>query len=443
LKTGIQSRLLLTTTLVLSSFLFLAGFVLDRSFQESIRESARDQLELVIYSLMGAALEFDDRLRFGNEDDLKDTRLNQPESGWYAMVERHGKEDRWRSQSARTTGVEFLDYQGSLNPGQFDFRETSGPTSRFFLTYAVIWEDEEETLLTFQVAADQEPFVNTIRGFRRNLFLGLGAVTVFFVLAQYLAVRWGLRPLRVMAGEVRELEDGKRERLSESYPVELTGLAQNLDRFIAHEQRSRSRYRKAMEDLAHSLKTPLAVIRNTLHDGKYDESNLLSEQLDRMESTVTYQLSRAAVAGPVTVGKRVDIGSVIDRLVRALQTAYIDRNIEVEQQLEAGLTVRGDERDLMEMLGNLLENAFKYTNSKILIRADSSTSISIYLEDDGPGIAPEFREEVLNRGTRADQVQQGQGIGLAVVAELVELYHGSLSISESRWGGAEIRLDLP
>lgn len=443
MKTGIQSRLLLTTTLVLSSFLFLAGFVLDRSFQESIRESARDQLELVIYSLMGAALEFDDRLRFGNEDDLKDTRLNQPESGWYAMVERHGKEDRWRSQSARTTGVEFLDYQGSLNPGQFDFRETSGTTSRFFLTYAVIWEDEEETLLTFQVAADQEPFVKTIRGFRRNLYLGLGAVTVFFVLAQYLAVRWGLRPLRVMAGEVRELEDGKRERLSESYPVELTGLAQNLDRFIAHEQRSRSRYRKAMEDLAHSLKTPLAVIRNTLHDGKYDESNLLSEQLDRMESTVTYQLSRAAVAGPVTVGKRVDIGSVIDRLVRALQTAYIDRNIEVEQQLEAGLTVRGDERDLMEMLGNLLENAFKYTDSKILIRADSSTSISIYLEDDGPGIPPEFREEVLNRGTRADQVQQGQGIGLAVVAELVELYHGSLSISESRWGGAEIRLDLP
>ena len=443
MKTGIQSRLLLTTTLVLSSFLFLAGFVLDRSFQESIRESARDQLELVIYSLMGAALEFDDRLRFGNEDDLKDTRLNQPESGWYAMVERHGKEDRWRSQSARTTGVEFLDYQGSLNPGQFDFRETSGTTSRFFLTYAVIWEDEEETLLTFQVAADQEPFVKTIRGFRRNLYLGLGAVTVFFVLAQYLAVRWGLRPLRVMAGEVRELEDGKRERLSESYPVELTGLAQNLDRFIAHEQRSRSRYRKAMEDLAHSLKTPLAVIRNTLHDGKYDESNLLSEQLDRMESTVTYQLSRAAVAGPVTVGKRVDIGSVIDRLVRALQTAYIDRNIEVEQQLEAGLTVRGDERDLMEMLGNLLENAFKYTDSKILIRADSSTSISIYLEDDGPGIPPEFREEVLNRGTRADQAQQGQGIGLAVVAELVELYHGSLSISESRWGGAEIRLDLP
>lgn len=443
MKTGIQSRLLLTTTLVLSSFLFLAGFVLDRSFQESIRESARDQLELVIYSLMGAALEFDDRLRFGNEDDLKDTRLNQPESGWYAMVERHGKEDRWRSQSARTTGVEFLDYQGSLNPGQFDFRETSGTTSRFFLTYAVIWEDEEETLLTFQVAADQEPFVKTIRGFRRNLYLGLGAVTVFFVLAQYLAVRWGLRPLRVMAGEVRELEDGKRERLSESYPVELTGLAQNLDRFIAHEQRSRSRYRKAMEDLAHSLKTPLAVIRNTLHDGKYDESNLLSEQLDRMESTVTYQLSRAAVAGPVTVGKRVDIGSVIDRLVRALQTAYIDRNIEVEQQLEAGLTVRGDERDLMEMLGNLLENAFKYTDSKILIRADSSTSISIYLEDDGPGIPPEFREEVLNRGTRADQVQQGQGIGLAVVAELVELYHGSLSISESRWGGTEIRLDLP
>jgi len=95
------------------------------------------------------------------------------------------------------------------------------------------------------------------------------------------------------------------------------------------------------------------------------------------------------------------------------------------------------------MLGNLLENAFKYTRTRILIRSASSASTSIYLEDDGPGIDPELREEVLNRGTRADEVQQGQGIGLAVVAELVELYHGQLTISESRWGGAEIRLDLP
>ena len=442
MKTGIQSRLLLTTTLVLSSFLFLAGFVLDRSFQESIRESARDQLELVIYSLLGAALEFDEQLGFST--DLADNRLYQPESGWYAMVERHGKEDRWRSLSARTTGVEFLDYQGILNPGQFDFHEENeGSVDRFFLTYVVIWEDPDETLLTFQVAADQEPFVRTIRGFRRNLYIGLGAVTVFFVMAQYVAVRWGLRPLRAMAEEVRELEDGKRERLSESYPIELDGLAQNLDRFIAHEQRSRSRYRKAMEDLAHSLKTPLAVIRNALHDDKRDEGNLLAEQLDRMENTVTRQLTRASAVGPVIVGRRVDIGNVIDRLVRALQTTYSDRNIEVEQQLEPGVTVRGDERDLMEMLGNLLENAFKYTSSRILIRSDSSASTSIYLEDDGPGIDPELREEVLNRGTRADEIQQGQGIGLAVVAELVELYHGELTISESRWGGAEIRLDLP
>lgn len=442
MKTGIQSRLLLTTTLVLSSFLFLAGFVLDRSFQESITDSARDQLELVIYSLMGAALELDDQLGFSNE--LGDSRLYLPESGWYAMVERSGNTDRWYSDSARTTGVEFLDYQGSLQPGQFDFHEQNiGAVPRFFLTYVVIWEDEEETPLTFQVAADQEPFVNTIRGFRRYLYIGLGAVTVFFVLAQYLAVRWGLRPLRVMALEVRELEDGKRDNLSESYPVELDGLAQNLDRFIAHEQRSRSRYRKAMEDLAHSLKTPLAVIRNALHEEKHAENKLLSEQLDRMESTVTRQLTRAAVAGPVIVGKRVDVGLVVDRLIRALQTAYVDRNITVTQELEPGLTVRGDERDLMEMLGNLLENAFKYTKSRILVRGDGSASTSIYLEDDGPGIAPALRDEVLNRGTRADEVQQGQGIGLAVVAELVELYRGKLTIGESRWGGAEIRLDLP
>ncbi|MDH3640972.1 MAG: ATP-binding protein [Gammaproteobacteria bacterium] len=442
MKAGIQTRLLITTTLVLGTSLSLAGVVLDRSFQASIVAGAEEQLRLVIYSLMGSVDEYGDEMRFNL--DFPEPRLNQPESGLYAVVDSADGDQRWRSPSMITTGVEFPADGVALGAGEFRFESAQqGLVERFFLSYAVIWEDTEEALLTFRVGTDQAPFTSAIQGFRRNLYIGLGAVTALFVLAQYLAVRWGLIPLRTMAGEVREMEEGHREQLSDRYPSELHGLAQNLDRFVAHEQRSRARYRKAMEDLAHSLKTPLAVIRNALGEKAPAEPSLLADQLDRMESSVTYQLSRASATGPVVVGRIVNAATMVERLVRALQTAYSERAIDVVQDIPADLNVRGDERDLMEMLGNLLENAFKYTSSQVRIHGEHEEAVAIIIEDDGPGIEPELREQVLNRGTRADQVQSGQGIGLSVVAELVALYRGRLDIGASAMGGARIRLELP
>ena len=437
MKAGIQTRLLVTTILVLGTSLSLAGVVLDRSFQASVIAGAQEQLRLIIYSLMGALDDAGDDVRFSPE--LPEPRLNQPESGLYAVVDT-GYGQRWRSPSVVTTGVEFPLGDVPLSAGEFRFeRVQQGSIDRFFLSYAVIWEDVDEVLVTFRVGTDQAPFRSAIDGFRRNLYVGLGAVTVLFVVAQFLAVRWGLYPLRTMAEEVREMEEGQREQLSSRYPAELQGLAENLDRFVAHEQRSRSRYRKAMEDLAHSLKTPLAVIRNALSS----DSGLLREQLDRMESSVTYQLSRAAVTGPVVVGRSVNLTELVSRLVRALQTAYAERSITVSQELPAELLARGDERDFMEILGNLLENAFKYTESRIRISTLDGPGVGLQIDDDGPGIEPELRSQVTRRGARADEVQAGQGIGLSVVAELVTLYHGELLISDSDLGGARIRVVLP
>jgi two-component system sensor histidine kinase PhoQ len=446
LKAGIQTRLLILTTVVLGTFLSLAGLVLDRSFQASVLTNAEEQLRIVIYSLMGAVEDDGTRLFF--DGPLPEPRLSQPESGLYAEVTaRHGLA-AWRSPSAQTSSVNLPETDVSLAAGEFVFFPDEGRISRFLLSYAVIWGDTEDAVLTFTVATDQQPFLAEIQGFRRNLYVGLGAVTIFFVLAQWLAVRVGLRPLRTMAAEVRALEDGERESLSEDYPKELEGLAENLDRFVAHEQRSRSRYRRAMEDLAHSLKTPLAVIRNELgeRDGGEREQvarrQLLQEQLDRMETTVTHQLSRAAVSGPVVVGKSVNVYDLVERLRRALETAYAERGVEFVNELPADLAVRADERDVLEMLGNLLENAFKYTGSRIEIRALPADGVCIEIADDGPGIKAELRSEVLNRGTRADQVQPGQGIGLAMVQDLLEAYSGHLEIADSPLGGASIRLVL-
>ena len=445
MRGGIQFRLATVTTLVLIGILTLAGWILDRSFRASTLAGVEERLQLVIYSLMGVA--HADALGI-RVDELSEPRLSQPESGLYAAIWEPATGREWRSPSALTTNVDQGRAPAAL--GEFRFSEINmGGVPRFLLSYLVIWDDADESQLIFQVAADQAPTLAVIGSFRRNLAWGLALVTVLVIGAQFLAIRWGLTPLRVMAEEVRALEEGRREGLSDNYPKELTGLRRNLSRFIAHEHRQRTRYRHALEDLAHSLKTPLAVIRNALvgsvpaNGEPQGERELIAEQLDRMEGVVTHQLSRATVAGPVVVGRPVDVSHLAERLIRALKTAYSDRGLAVEVRLPPTLSVRGDERDLMDIFGNLLENAFKYTRSKVRISGRSGAVAVLRIEDDGPGVDAAIRDDILNRGARGDQVQPGQGIGLSVVSELIQLYGGTFTIGSSTLGGASIEVKLP
>lgn len=432
-----QTRLVVVTTLVLAVFLTFTGLVLDRSFAASTLTGAEEQMRLVIYSLMGSAETDDGRIAFR---DLPEPRLLQPESGLYAAVSEVGGDYRWRSPSALTSAVSFPERQAPF--GDFLF-EGDNESKRFVLTTAVIWEDADESTLVFQVAADQGPYRAAIRSFRQSLYAGLALVTLLVIGVQIVAIRWGLRPLRIMAEEVRELEEGRREALTGPYPAELQGLADNLGRFVAHERRSRARYRNALDDLAHSLKTPLAVLRNAFGGAPQphgEDPTLMTEQLDRMEMAMNRQLSRATVTGPLVVARRVDLGKVLRRLGRALETAHMERAVSLNMDLPADLSVRGDERDFMDLFGNLLENAFKYTHRRVLVTASGGAHTIVRIEDDGPGIDPDVRERVIDRGIRADRAQPGQGIGLAVVAELTALYNGSLEIGSSPLGGASVEV---
>lgn len=419
-------------------FLTITGFVLDRSFQASVVAGAEEQLQLVVFSLLGSAQEQEGEFDF--DQGLPEPRLEQPESGLYAQISNDLGEVLWWSPSTLTTEVVFPVV--NTQPGVYVFTDLEQPVPRFVLSRTVIWEDVDNEQVVFSVATDQMPFLTSIAQFRRSLWFGLGAATTFFIITQLLALRWGLLPLRAMAQEVQELQDGERESLSEAYPQELTGLAANLDQFVEHEKRSRSRYRNAMEDLAHSLKTPLAVAKNALLEHQVPRM-LLDEQIERMETTVTHQLSRASLAGPVVMGKSVALDEVVQRLLRALQTAYTERGICVTTDLETGATAMGDERDFMEMLGNLLENAFKYTQSQVQVSVARGNSVLITIEDDGGGIPESLRAEVLSRGARLDEIVSGQGIGLAVVSDLVQLYKGNLAIDDSEMGGAKISVTIP
>ena len=433
---------MVTTAIVLGSFLGVTGWVLDRSFAASVLMSAEQQMRLVVYALLSTAEEHDDHLEFF---ELEDPRLLRPDSGLYAYIEAADGALAWRSPSMEVTAVAMPSTPRPV-PGSFGFLEVQDPTdasqNRFQLGYTVIWDDAEESEFTFWVLEDQLRFRAEIRGFRQNVTIGLVSATLLLLVVQLVALRWGLRPVRLMTDRIRALEVGDRHDIGRDYPRELSGLARTMNLFIEHEQASRERYRRAMGDLAHSLKTPLAVLKNATRGLGPSEAELFEEQLDRMETTVTHQLSRATAVRPVIPLDLVEVVPLLERLTRALDKAYAEKNVDVE--IEAGQTrVRADARDLLEMFGNLLENAYKYTRTKVRVATQDGDTVRVIVDDDGAGIPADVRQRVLERGERAETAQPGHGIGLAVVVELVAAYDGRLEITDSDFGGARVILEIP
>ena len=445
---SIQRRLISITSLILVIFLTSTGWVLDRTYSASIVQGAEEQLKLVIYALMGIAEEEGASLVFNQS--LADPRLAQAESGLYAIVTTDLKQTLWRSpslQSIDSAGFSDNLSFANLTPGVFSFSNIDDAQVKYQLSYAVIWDGIEPSQVVFTAIVDQAPYLAAIADFRQNLWLGLGGATLFFILAQLLALGWGLRPLLVMQREVRELEQGTRSELSNEYPVELSGLAENLQRFASHEAQQRVRYRQALDNLAHSLKTPLSVLRNALVEVAIDKG-LIKDQIDRMQDTVSRQLARVVVAAPVMLSAQIDVAQAARKLVRTLEVAF--PKVDLLLELHAQPKLRIDEGDLLEILGNIIENACKYGKYSVCISVDqvpatqaNEAGIVITIEDDGPGIPNAMREDVLSRGLRLDTQVAGQGIGLAVAKELVTLYDGRLSISDSELGGAMVALYFP
>ncbi len=436
-------RFLLTTTLVLGLSLAAVAAVLERAYSASLMASAEEQLQLLLFSLLGAADDSGAELRF--PDELPEPRLTQPESGLYALVLDEDGAVIWRSASHQLTA---LPAGLGLNappqrPGRFEFHERNG---HYEMSYGAIWaEEQHERTYVFRVLVDKTPYQARLSTFRRHMTLGALSVIALLALVQYLAMLWGMRPIHAMAGRVRALERGERARMGSDHPRELLGLARSIDRFLDHEQQTRERYRRAMGDLAHSLKTPLAVLTNELQQPARADQALIAAQLDRMQNAISYQLSRPLAAPRLLPGEAVPVAPLITRLSEALSKAWHDKDMVLTLDLDPSVVVRADERDLMEILGNLLDNAYKYGRAqvRVTLQPGNGQGMNLLIEDDGPGIPEAQRGLVLERGARADSAQVGQGIGLAVVVDLLSSYGGSLSIEAAELGGAGIRVDLP
>ncbi len=447
-RLSIHQRLLLAASLVLTAFLGLTGLALDKAFRSAAGEALQARLYSSVYALLAAAEE-------GEAGALKmppvltDPRFNRPDSGLYARVV--GQQTGYHWESASGVGRE-LGFVRRMAPGEAKIErvELPGNEAVMSLNFGVVWEDfnGRELGYTLMVAEDLAPQLEQVAAFRNTLMLWLGGAAVLLLLAQGLVLRWGLSPLRQVAEALTDIESGHSEQLEGSYPRELSPLTSNINSLIRHAQARQQRYRDSLGDLAHSLKTPLAILQGLADQAdpvQREQQRLLSEQVGRMNQIVGHQLQRAAASGRTSLTRHLPVGKVVGRLADTLSKVYADKNVVWQIQIPETLGFKGDEGDLMELLGNLMENACKYCRGRVRVSGDlDGGRLCLSVCDDGAGIPADEAEAVLQRGHRADQQQPGQGIGLAVVMDILKAYGGRLEIGRSEaLGGAAITLCLP
>ena len=443
---SLHSRLLLAASLVLAGFLGATGLTLDKAFRVSAEAAVQDRLQSHIYALLASADE-DENGRMLPPQELPEPRFSKPDSGLYAVIS-NDQQSLWRSSSL--TGRDFEATTQQL-PGERNFsRFALADKQLYALAFGVAWGDDTgtEMLYTFTVAEDTAVFQAEIDSFRSTLWRWLGGMAVVLLLAQGFILRWGLRPLRSVTADLQQVEKGHSERLDGHYPKELDGLTSSLNSLIEHSKVVQSRYRNSLDDLAHSLKTPLAILQSSCVDSKdaADASHaLVSEQVERMDEIINHQLQRAAVSGRSTLAKPVPVGKVMERLLRSLDKVYREKQVTVELALDTSATFTGDEADLTEILGNLLENAYKYCRHTVHVHVSTEQhagGVEISIEDDGPGIAADQVDAVLQRGARMDESIPGQGIGLSMANEIISVYGGQLTFAASPLGGTLLRINF-
>jgi len=442
---SIKSRLTLVSMVVLVVFMVLTAVALERAVVKRALQAEEDGLQLLIYSLLAAV----DRDAGGHSLKISKDRLFEPDlvtrnSGLYALLYDSGHREIWRSESIT---IEFPAIEGmALGEWRFDILEHQA-TPYFRLGFELQWPDRDNKLRQYQVVVwrNAVEYFEQLNRFRQTLWTWLIVTTVLLLLVMYLVTRWSLRPLQMIGLEVQAIEEHRQAGFEQDYPSEIAPLTENLNILLKRERYQRQRYRNAMDDLAHSLKTPLAVLTGIGDQARLDAGQLetLRDQTERMNQIVSYQLQKAGNLSDVSISKPVDLVAIIARLLSALEKVYREKAIRVEHSLPDSLPLRMDEGDCLEVVGNLLDNAFKYGRERILVTArsdEAQRTVELVIEDDGDGLEQRQIERILHRGTRLDEVTEGQGIGLAVVADIVEAYNIELNFSRGRTGGMKVSL---
>jgi two-component system, OmpR family, sensor histidine kinase PhoQ len=489
---SLKTRLIVSALLLILVLMPLIGFTLNDAFKQQVKSASKNELSAYVYSVL-AVTELDNGQLLMPEL-LLENQFNVIQSGLYALIvmdnntrdnnpadmELAKKSKDYLKEQVRPLleyalevpphlilgkrqepintenssivwySDSFLGFEAPTNlphpaAGKSEFSEVM-LEGKAYLIYSFTANLEQTPSqypsvqkplampITIHIIKDQADFQRQVKQFTKQLWSWLLILMALLVIVQMVWLLWTLKPLEKFTQELNDIEQGRTQQINETYPTELQAVARQLNALLNTEQSQRKRYRNALSDLAHSLKTPLAVIQS-----QKELSRSSIEQVSIINSIIGHQLKRAQTAAGSSWHLGIKVKSVSDKLIRTLHKIYREPQISISQQTDPQAIFKGDEADLTEILGNVLDNACKAAKSQVLLTVTSNeNSLIISIEDDGKGVSPEQHAQIFERGIRADSYQRGHGIGLAIVRDLIDSYNGQLSVSTSdTLGGAK------
>ncbi len=472
--TSINSRIILGAIAVVSGFMLLTGFTLSKTFYDSAYSALEDRLTGQVYLMMADREIIPSAQQISSDDvsgvsgfstlQLSGSSLYSQLSGYITHAD---GTILWQSGADIESMIPpMLPLSvGKKEHGKKIFQKYHVDNRPYIgLSIAIFWDLKNSKLpLIYHISDDLTHLNEKVSNYQYSLWTNLLLMSLILFITLFLILRWGLKPLREVEQEIKAVEQGKQEQLEKNYPDEITPLTHNINQLIQYERQQQLRYRNALADLAHSLKTPLAIIRGESFTSGLlpkgapkdapkkapDDSSeqaeayfkTINDAVERMNSIIEYQLQRAGSNSPSPHIQYLQISPVVQTLLSSMKKIYRDKSIDFELSMEQDIQFKIDEGDFMEILGNLLDNACKWCKKQINLTISLyETDLHILLSDDGPGIASEMISEITKRGVRADEFTPGHGVGLAIVQDIVSIYNGKINFTTAQTGGLTVNI---
>lgn len=451
-RPSLVRRLVLLASVWSLAALVVTGLVLTALFQQAALSRFDQGLNDVVQGLYsGSSVEADGRVA---APPITDVRSLRAYSGRYWQVAEPSSGGRLTAliRSRSLFDAELKVPEGFLarlqkSPGAVIYGDTRGPDGEALRIGGLLSRLPGRTVpVVFLAAEDRSPVDRDAQRFAVVTLLALLLLGIGLIAAVVLQVRIGLRPLFELRREIAEVRNGKADRLSKDYPTELSPVADELNGLLAHNQEVVERQRTHVGNLAHALKTPLSVIQAEAERFPGPLADLIQRQTDTMREQVEHHLRRArAAARSQGTGERTLVEPLVDELARTLERIHSRERVEIDWICPPELVFLGERQDLMEMIGNLLENACKWSRGyvQVVCRAQGSGRLTVTVEDNGVGLPVDRQNEMLKRGVRLDETSPGSGLGLSIVDDLARAYGGTMTLFSSDLNGLGVMLDLP
>ncbi len=448
-------RLFAAAVLWILVMLPIAGLIIYSANSRNVFEDFNNQL---ITHAEGIAAWNLDSAKPVRPKHLSEALFEVPISGYYwQMQPADGKDGRRLVSNSLATSELPSPYARKVRPDENGYRwlDVEGPDKQPLRVLELLHRFGNETdgrLYSITVAARVDWPGARVNEFAGSIAMALAIVAIGILIATYIQIRFIMAPMRTIEQGLSDIRTGEAEKLDAPLPTEIEPLKVELNALIDSNQDIIERARTQVGNLAHALKTPLAVITNEADQRSTPFESKVSEQAEIMRAQITHYLDRARAAARVdTVGRVTDVLPVAESLQRALERIHQDKGVSIEVVGADNAKFQGEQHDLEEMLGNLLDNACKWCTRRVRLRLDTAETgasarvsmLKFTVEDDGPGLTAEQRSKIGKRGVRLDETTPGTGLGLSIVSDLATSYRGSFRLDKSALGGLKVELELP